>query len=154
MSPVSPPRTLPGVWLKVSQTDGPRPSAVAPPSIWYAAVAAPQTKPAGNVRTASPEPLVSVAVIFFLSVLAVNGRRPPSRSPEGAGRGPVELGYDFGCRCRTTISFCGEPGCPISYGFEAEGQPVKPDELYSSNAAPYTVGMTGRSVATYVSIGA
>ena len=28
MSPVSPPRTLPGVWLNVSQIDGPRPSDV------------------------------------------------------------------------------------------------------------------------------
>ena len=34
MSPVSPPRTFPGVWLKVSHTDGPRPPAVAAPSIW------------------------------------------------------------------------------------------------------------------------
>ena len=34
MSPVSPPRTLPGVRLKVSQTDTPRPSSAAAPSIW------------------------------------------------------------------------------------------------------------------------
>jgi hypothetical protein len=48
MSPVSPPRTLPGVWLNVSQTDRPRPSSATAPSIWYAAVAAPQVKPSGN----------------------------------------------------------------------------------------------------------
>src|SRR3984885_9997633 len=115
MSPVSPPRTLPGVWLNVSQTEGPRPSVVAAPSIWYAAVAAPQTKPAGNVRTALPEPLVSVAVIFFLSVLAVNGggaHPAPRRERDG---GHAELGYDFGLSLRTTTSFSGEPGCPISY---------------------------------------
>ena len=34
MSPVSPPRTLPGVRLKVSQTDVPLPSAFAAPSTW------------------------------------------------------------------------------------------------------------------------
>ncbi len=34
MSPVSPPRTLPGVWLKVSHTDGPLPSRLVAPSIW------------------------------------------------------------------------------------------------------------------------
>ena len=45
MSPVSPPRTLPGVRLNVSQTEGPRPSASVAPSIWYAAVAAPHLKP-------------------------------------------------------------------------------------------------------------
>ncbi len=32
------PRVRPaGVWLKVSQIDGPRPSSLAAPSIWYAA---------------------------------------------------------------------------------------------------------------------
>src|SRR5262245_14528753 len=52
MSPVSPLWTLPGVRLKVSQIDAVRPPSAAAPSIWYAAVAAPQTKPAGKpVRT-------------------------------------------------------------------------------------------------------
>ncbi len=53
MSPVSPRRTLPGTRLNVSQTDRPRPSALAAPSIWYAAVAVPQAKPAGKVRAPS-----------------------------------------------------------------------------------------------------
>ena len=74
------------------------------------------------------------------------GIRPAPRRERDGRR--AELCYDFGFRRRTTTSFCGEPGCPISYGFLAEGQPVKFDELYSSNAAPYTVGMTGRFVAT------
>src|ERR1700722_3970759 len=85
MSPVSPPRTLPGVWLNVSQIDGPRPSVVAAPSIWYAAVAAPQTKSAGNVRTALPEPLVSVAVLFFLAMLAARWVAASAPLPEGSG---------------------------------------------------------------------
>jgi hypothetical protein len=37
-----------GVWLKVSQIDGPLPSAVAPPSIWNALVATPQVNEGGN----------------------------------------------------------------------------------------------------------
>ena len=41
-----PPTVRPGVWLKVSQIDGVRPSSVAAPSIWYAAVAAPHRKSA------------------------------------------------------------------------------------------------------------
>ena len=52
-SPVSPPRTAPGVWLKVSQIDGPRPSSATAPSIWYAAVAVPNWKPGGNWRPSS-----------------------------------------------------------------------------------------------------
>src|SRR5690606_9844278 len=39
---------LPGVWLKVSQMDRPRPSSSYAPSIWYDAVAVPQTNPCGN----------------------------------------------------------------------------------------------------------
>ena len=50
MSPVSPFQTAPGVWLKVSQIDGPRPSAWTAPSIWYEAVAVPQRKPGGKGR--------------------------------------------------------------------------------------------------------
>src|SRR5680860_694559 len=54
MSPVSPPATLPGVWLKTSQMDAPRPSARTAPSIWYAAVAAPHRNGAGaSTRTLS-----------------------------------------------------------------------------------------------------
>src|ERR1700729_2439026 len=37
-----------GVWLNVSQIDGPLPSASGAPSIWYAAVAAPHRNPSGN----------------------------------------------------------------------------------------------------------
>src|SRR3712207_3714105 len=48
MSPVSPWRTLPGVWEKVSQMEGPRPSSSTAPSIWYEAVAAPHKNPSGN----------------------------------------------------------------------------------------------------------
>src|SRR2546430_11079344 len=48
MAPVSPLRTLPGVAQKRSQTLSLRPSSFAAPSIWYDAVAAPQTNSAGN----------------------------------------------------------------------------------------------------------
>src|SRR5690606_27799875 len=48
MSPVSPPAVRPGVWLKVSQMDGVRPSSRTAPSIWYAEVAAPQRKTEGK----------------------------------------------------------------------------------------------------------
>ena len=40
----------PGVRLKVSHTDSPRPSSLVAPSIWYAEVAAPQPKPSGKRR--------------------------------------------------------------------------------------------------------
>ena len=40
--------TAPGVWEKVSQIDGVRPSSATAPSIWYDAVATPQTKPSGK----------------------------------------------------------------------------------------------------------
>ena len=39
---------MPGVWENVSQIEGDRPSSEAAPSIWYAAVAAPQRKPGGK----------------------------------------------------------------------------------------------------------
>src|SRR5215218_3541266 len=39
---------LPGVWENVSQMLGPRPPSVTAPSIWYAAVAVPQTKSDGK----------------------------------------------------------------------------------------------------------
>src|SRR3712207_2016073 len=48
MSPVSPWRTSPGVWEKVSQMEGPRPSSFTAPSIWYEAVAVPHRNPSGN----------------------------------------------------------------------------------------------------------
>ena len=48
MSPVSPPSVFPGVWLNTSQIDGLRPSSATAPSIWYEAVALPNTKPCGN----------------------------------------------------------------------------------------------------------
>ena len=44
---MSPFQVRPGVWLKVSQMEGPRPSSWAAPSIWYAAVAAPSRKSFG-----------------------------------------------------------------------------------------------------------
>ncbi|CAM5603028.1 hypothetical protein STENM223S_02357 [Streptomyces tendae] len=49
MSPVSPPAVFPGVWLKVSQIEGVRPSSRTAPSIWYAEVAAPHRKAGGKV---------------------------------------------------------------------------------------------------------
>jgi hypothetical protein len=51
-SPVSPFQTLPGVWEKVSQMEGPRPSSSKAPSTWYDAVAEPNVKPGGKT---SPE---------------------------------------------------------------------------------------------------
>ena len=54
-SGVSPPATLPGTRAKVSQIESCRPSACTAPSIWAAAVAAPQRKSgwpaAGRSRT-------------------------------------------------------------------------------------------------------
>jgi len=47
-SPVSPMNVRLGVCENVSQMLGPRPSTAADPSIWYAAVAAPQTNSGGN----------------------------------------------------------------------------------------------------------
>src|SRR4051794_17702180 len=44
---------VPGRWLKVSQMDGPRPSSVTAPSIWYAAVADPQMKFGGRLDRSS-----------------------------------------------------------------------------------------------------
>ena len=44
------PTTAPGTRQKVSQMDGVRPSSATAPSIWYDAVAAPQTKPAGKTE--------------------------------------------------------------------------------------------------------
>src|SRR3712207_1048498 len=60
MSPVSPWRTLPGVWEKVSQIEGPRPSSSTAPSIWYEAVAVPHRNPSGN-RTIFSSLSVSLA---------------------------------------------------------------------------------------------
>jgi hypothetical protein len=50
--------TLPGVWLKVSQIDGPRPSSETAPSIWYAEVALPHRNFGGNL-TAAPSSSVA-----------------------------------------------------------------------------------------------
>src|SRR5258707_4316454 len=60
MAPLSPLRTFPGVAAKRSHTLSLRPSSFAAPSIWYDAVAAPQTNSAGNN-------LVSWLDIDFLS---------------------------------------------------------------------------------------
>src|SRR3712207_276345 len=54
MSPVLPSAMRPGVWAKVSQMLGPRPSSATAPSIWYEAVAVPQTKSGGNVDMNAP----------------------------------------------------------------------------------------------------
>src|SRR5262245_66535116 len=43
---------FPGVWAYVSQIDTPLPSSSQAPSTWYDAVATPQWKPSGNVRSA------------------------------------------------------------------------------------------------------
>lgn len=43
---------MPGTRQYVSQMDGVLPSSAAAPSIWYAAVATPQRKPAGRPGTA------------------------------------------------------------------------------------------------------
>src|SRR5947208_2525547 len=50
---VCPTRILPGVWLKRSQIDGPRPSSLTAPSIWYEAVAVPHRKSGGNRRASN-----------------------------------------------------------------------------------------------------
>jgi hypothetical protein len=46
---------LPGVWLKVSQIEGVRPSSRTAPSIWYAEVAEPQRKAGGKAREEAAE---------------------------------------------------------------------------------------------------
>ena len=50
-SPVSLFATFPSTSQNVSQIDGSRPSSVVAPSIWKLAVAAPQRKPSGKVRS-------------------------------------------------------------------------------------------------------
>ena len=50
---MSPSTTAPGTRQKVSQMEAVRPSSVAAPSIWYAAVAAPHRNPAGKARSAA-----------------------------------------------------------------------------------------------------
>src|SRR4028119_565526 len=69
MSPVSPCSTLPGVWEKVSQIEGPLPPSFAAPSIWYEAVAAPHKKPSGKFKPLPP------------LVFVVLGYRRPARLP-------------------------------------------------------------------------
>src|SRR5262245_1905712 len=51
--PSSPLRIFPGVEVKRSQMLSPRPSSPTAPSTWYAAVAAPQTKPGGKLRVSA-----------------------------------------------------------------------------------------------------
>ena len=68
---------LPGVCENVSQIDGPRPSSLAAPSIWYADAAKPHVKPGGK-RWASASGLVSCSI----SVIAPKDRGAQQR-PEG-----------------------------------------------------------------------
>src|SRR5215212_6186199 len=72
----------PGVWLKVSQIDGPRPSSATAPSIWYAAVAVPKTKPGGKRRPSSITPSQ------YGSERAGRGRAGPPARP---GQAPIRL---------------------------------------------------------------
>ncbi len=53
----------PGSWLKVSQIDRPPPSSATAPSIWKAAVAAPQMKPSGKRTQASGAGRVDAAAL-------------------------------------------------------------------------------------------
>ncbi len=46
---MSPPTTAPGILANASQMDSVRPSVWVAPSIWKAAVAAPNTKPGGKL---------------------------------------------------------------------------------------------------------
>src|SRR6185437_8153538 len=73
----------------------------------------------------------------------------------------TSLGYEAGLRWRRTTSALPVPGplllpegWPLSYGLSLVGQPTKRLELYSNQSAAVVVGMTGRWVATYFSIGA
>ena len=52
---MSPFTTAPGTRANASQMESVRPSSWAAPSIWYAAVAAPNTKPGGKARVARAE---------------------------------------------------------------------------------------------------
>src|SRR5450631_1953568 len=87
MSPLSPPATRPGVWLKVSQIDRPRPPTSTAPSIWYAAVATPSSKPRGSSipPTGSGVPTKSI-------VCCPMSFRPPSSY---RGSSPTRLSSTF-----------------------------------------------------------
>src|SRR5207302_8810536 len=79
-SPVVPSWILPGVWAKVSQMDGPRPSSWTAPSIWYAEVAVPQRKRSGNVRARG-----AVMGGFLGGVLLPSPRRGVGLGVRGGG---------------------------------------------------------------------
>src|SRR5690606_32420271 len=53
-----PSRILPGVWVKVSQIDGERPSSSTAPSIWNADVATPHQNSFGNGLSVIPPRLL------------------------------------------------------------------------------------------------
>src|SRR5450756_1058524 len=91
MSPWSPPSTRPGVWLKVSQMDGPRPSSVTAPSIWYDAVAAPHRKSWGNARI-GPSPGLVILILEFGRNVGRPERRRPGPRRAGGRRGLIECG--------------------------------------------------------------
>src|SRR5512140_2105953 len=48
---------VPGLWVKRSQIDGPRPSSFTAPSTWYDEVAVPHRNPFGKPEGAAPVPL-------------------------------------------------------------------------------------------------
>ena len=83
---------LSGVWLKVSQIDGPRPPSCTAPSIWYDAMATPSSKPGGSSRAVS----AAVAVSGRSSVSVIGspvvgrwgrGAAPARRTPAAARSG-------------------------------------------------------------------
>src|SRR4051794_23925364 len=81
MSPVSPFSTRPGVSENASQTLGPRPSSAIAPSIWYEAVAAPQTKSSGN----------RAAIVSFIEGVSFRGLgRRDDRAADEVARPQLE----------------------------------------------------------------
>ncbi|GAA3335579.1 hypothetical protein GCM10020358_04410 [Amorphoplanes nipponensis] len=82
--------------------DGPRPPSFTAPSIWYAAVAAPQTKPSGNrtldARGSSLDSTETVAVILHRSL---HDPPPPYRA---APTGLISGGTVTGDRKRSPLT--------------------------------------------------
>src|SRR4051812_47439594 len=77
--PVSPLSILPGVAEKVSQIDGARPSSSTAPSIWYAAVAAPQPNCGGNSYGSAAEPTDVTGARSVLVVVVMAHRAAATR---------------------------------------------------------------------------
>src|SRR5262245_21094517 len=92
-SPVSPPRTRPGVLQNVSQIEGPRPSSDVAPSTWYAEVAEPHRKSSGTAEGRGDSGTVLVDPEAALGIEEVQPGRVDGeleRLPRGGARPRVQ----------------------------------------------------------------